>query len=172
MESLSEPVKKKRIIKRRNYEQFLAHLNSKIDKNGPGGCWVFTGGLSNGYACISFEGKVIKGSRVMLAEKLGRPLGHKMEACHACDNPACINPDHLFEGTHLQNMRDMQKKGRDFKARGSQMPNHKINEEQASEIRRLYSVGDISHRELAQRYKVCKSTIRHIILKRKWSHVK
>jgi hypothetical protein len=164
--------RKKRVIKRRNYQQFLAHLHSKIDKNGPGGCWLFTGGLSNGYACISFEGKVIKGSRVMLAEKLGRPLGHKMEACHTCDNPACLNPDHLFEGTHIQNMHDMRKKGRDAKALGTAHPNHKLKDEQAAEIRRLYARGDVSMSQLGARYGVHKTTIGYVVNRTKWKHVK
>jgi hypothetical protein len=50
--------------------------------------------------------------RVALEEKLGRPLRPGMKALYTCDNPPCVNPEHLYEGTHGQNMRDMIDRGR------------------------------------------------------------
>lgn len=66
----------------------------------------------NGYVNQSRD-KIIKGAHVWaLEEKLGRPLKPWYEACHHCDVRNCIEPEHLFEGTHGDNMKDAIKKGR------------------------------------------------------------
>jgi len=46
-------------------------------------------------------------SRLALSRHLGRPILPKLCACHTCDVPNCVNPDHLYEGTHADNMRDV-----------------------------------------------------------------
>lgn len=92
-----------------------------VDKNGlkPAhvpeldNCWVWTGGKSGkaGYGTISFRGKKCVSSRVSWILHNGEiPQG--MCVLHKCDNPPCVNPNHLFLGTHLDNTRDMIKKGR------------------------------------------------------------
>lgn len=84
------------------------------------GCWEWQGwchktdGRSQlPYAESSYRGKQVRVHRKVLEIKLGRLLdGRLMHACHSCDNPRCINPDHLFEATHTENQRDMVAKGR------------------------------------------------------------
>ena len=58
------------------------------------------------------QGKVVHESRIVLAKKLGRPLKEKHQALHHCDNPGCIEPEHLWEGTQKQNLADARAKGR------------------------------------------------------------
>ncbi len=58
------------------------------------------------------HGEYDKAHRFALEEKLGRPIKPGMEALHHCDNPPCIEPSHLFEGTQADNMHDMLAKGR------------------------------------------------------------
>jgi Mor family transcriptional regulator len=94
------------------------------------------------------------------------------EVCHKCDNPPCVNPDHLFLGTHAENMKDMGDKGRRIgKAQGEESGRARLAAEQIVEIRRRYAEGGISYRDLAARYGVGKNTIQAIIQRRSWRHV-
>lgn len=88
----------------------------------PTGCWEFQGSRhpQKGsrqlpYADGSYRGKKVRLHRKVLEIKLGRRLDQEMHACHTCDNPPCINPDHLFEATNAQNQLDMIAKGRHTK---------------------------------------------------------
>ena len=86
------------------------------------GCWVWNGATDgDGYGCFSYAGKSYRAHRIAL-ELDGRPPG-EMFACHHCDNPSCVNPDHLFVGTNKDNMVDMVAKGRNPDRFGPKNPN-------------------------------------------------
>jgi hypothetical protein len=85
----------------------------------PSGCWEWSGALNNkGYGVISLGGgRVAYAHRVSYAvHREGATVfdkkAHKYLVCHRCDNPKCINPHHLFKGTHKTNYEDMRRKGR------------------------------------------------------------
>lgn len=63
------------------------------------------------------------------------PIQDKHYILHKCDNPACVNPEHLFTGTQKDNMKDMKNKGRENKARGERQYCAKLTEEAVKEIR-------------------------------------
>jgi len=65
-----------------------------------------------GYGKVWFDVRLQGAHRLALEIKLGRPLIPGMFACHTCDNPPCIRPEHLFEGTSADNARDSLAKGR------------------------------------------------------------
>lgn len=86
----------------------------KVDKSGGvDSCWVWTGALNaNGYGSAYIDGKRVIASRHALSLKLGRAIRPGFFACHTCDNPPCVNPAHLWEGTQSENMRDCSAKNR------------------------------------------------------------
>lgn len=94
------------------------------------------------------------------------PLIPNMHVCHRCDNPPCVNPRHLFQGTAKENARDRQDKGR-FTAPvfyGVEHPNAKLNAEQVSDIRARGMQGHGGNiQELAYEYGVTGPTIRSIV---------
>lgn len=76
-------------------------------------CLEWTRSLnSDGYPIVRHRGRLVLVTRLVLTKHLGRPIAPGMLACHTCDNPPCISPFHLFEGSPLDNVDDMATKGR------------------------------------------------------------
>jgi hypothetical protein len=90
--------------------RFWRELVHAADNPTADGCWEWNAGrVPAGYGTVKIGGKNRMTHRVAYEVLVGRiPPG--MEVCHECDNPPCINPDHLWIGTHADNMRDMRLK--------------------------------------------------------------
>lgn len=99
------------------------------------GCWHWTGALSGlRYGGLKHEGKVLKAHRLSFELAHG-PVPDGMQVLHRCDRPTCVNPDHLWLGTHLDNMRDMFAKKRRRAPLGELNGRAKLTAEQAAAIR-------------------------------------
>ena len=89
----------------------LIRFMSKVKSFAPGECWEWNGYKKDtGYGQFGYQGKVWRAHRFAYMLVTGRKPGEAI--CHSCDNPSCVNPDHLWEGTQIENMLDRDKKGR------------------------------------------------------------
>ena len=105
-----------------------------------------------------------KHHRVALEQKLGRPLLPGMQANHHCDDRACIEHRHLYEGTQQQNVQDMwdRKRVSTPVSRGLISNPPKLTPEQCDLLRRRYAEGEKTMLELAKEFGVCKATVSKI----------
>lgn len=149
-------------------------------------CWLWTASTrSKGYGafCYRRHGKYVQGRAHIFSYELHKeevPAG--LFVLHACDNPACVNPDHLFLGTNQDNVNDMVRKGRHVAGgthcgvngawkRGERHHASKLTPETVREIRQLHAGGGWSYSKLAARYGVGISAIQKIISRALWKHV-
>jgi hypothetical protein len=99
--------------RRKSELTLLERLLEKIEINSVTDCWEYQGGKNNlGYGMIRDEDKMRTTHRVSYEEHNNLKIPTGMCVCHACDNPMCVNPSHLWLGTRTQNTRDMLTKGR------------------------------------------------------------
>jgi hypothetical protein len=142
---------------------------SKVDKSAD--CWLWTGAQKGGgYGAFRFEGKGELAHRVSYSLSYG-PIPDGMLVCHTCDVKACVNPSHLFLGTHSDNMLDMVAKGRRFMPVGAQHSHAKLTREQVLAIRSAAEVLDVNASWLAKLFGVTRANVRAILTKQTWKHV-
>jgi len=137
-------------------------------------CWLWMGTKDvHGYGRLSVNKYPTLVSRLSWEIFIG-PIPNKMLVCHKCDNPKCLNPSHLFLGTHLDNMRDMIKKGHadhSHNAKGEDHFKAKLTIKDVLAIKKRYKIGDISQSLLGKQYGVCKSTVTKILTGVNWKSV-
>lgn len=136
--------------------EVLRKVLSNVKTNGE--CIEYQGSVDNrGYGRIKIGGRKGKfvGIHRFVYEKLIGEIPAGLCVCHHCDNPPCINPEHLFIGTHVDNMKDMAKKGRAHKTIGEKSGVCKISKEQIESIRR----DPRKQIEIAREYGLSKSHI-------------
>lgn len=140
----------------------------KIGAVNQNGCMEWTGALfSNGYGMIYRDGKYVGAHRVAFELARGPLIDSGAFVCHACDNPKCCNVDHLFLGSHAENMADKCRKGRANVPRGESHGRAKLTAEDVERIRR----SDTSAVEVAKEFGVHPQHIRLIRRnKRIWLH--
>lgn len=141
--------KKSETIGQRFYQRFHPEPNS--------GCWLWSGTMTRagGYGELVCRGK--KHRAHVLSYKLHNgPVPTGLCVLHRCDVPRCVNPNHLFIGTNLDNVRD-----RDAKGRGVR----KLTEEQVIAIRKMGGL----QRDIAARFDIGASTVRDIKSRKTWA---
>lgn len=153
---------------------------NKVNKNGSipahmphlGKCWEWTASIrKDGYGQFTLNSKNCLAHRASWIIYNG-VIPNKLFVLHKCDNPKCVNPAHLFLGTNQDNVDDRERKGRNNAPRGEKHRDNILTELQVMDIRKKYSEGGITYRELAEQYCMAESTIGNIIKYRKWSWLK
>jgi len=138
--------------------------------DGEEGCWCWSGGKTwDGYGKVRWKGKTYRAHRLSYEAYHQETIPKGKLVLHTCDERTCINPAHLFIGTHKDNMHDMKKKGR--QTFGTSNPTSKLTEENVLEIRHRLCKGQ-TNREIAKVYGVSNSTISQINTRKIWKHVK
>jgi hypothetical protein len=137
------------------------------------GCWLWIAGKRGHYGygginCTDDPHNAISAHKASWILHYG-PIPEGMCVLHWCDNPPCVRPDHLWLGTHAENMADMVKKGR---GRGLQGESHnmaKLTQSQADQIRELYDRSIKNGAKLAREFGVSRHAIWCIVHGKTWA---
>jgi len=119
-----------------------------------------------GYAKRTINGQQYLHHRFVYEQRYG-PIPNNMDVCHHCDNPPCIEISHLFLATNADNVKDSVKKGR--RAVGENSGKSKLTSKEVEDIRELGL--EFTQDELAEIFKVGKSTIGNILRRETWKHI-
>lgn len=131
-------------------------------------CWEWIGGKSEGY------GQIVDQGRNYFAHRLSWQFHHQLEipqglfVCHSCDNRACVNPAHLFLGTHQDNDADRDRKLR--QPHGEKNGQAKLTEADVKRIRLMAQEG-ISLANIARQLNVSPGLVSMIVARKRWQHV-
>ena len=137
----------------------------------PSECWEWTRfRTKDGYGHMRYKGRMVESHRLALM-LTDRPIPDGHEVMHLCDNPPCINPDHLTTGTHAENVADMVAKGRRAVMRGTSNPRARVTDADVIEMRRLYAEGGGTQAQIGAMFGLGKSQAHNVISGRQWAHV-
>lgn len=138
------------------------------------GCWLWTGPTHKDCTAVGQRAHInvmVDGvCRQKLASRIAYelfrgPIPEKLCVCHACDNGMCVNPDHLFVGTHQDNVTDMVKKNRH--AKGSKQGSSKLNEDQVRQIREMVERGE-KQRDVARHFGISQGNVAFVAQRISW----
>lgn len=165
-------------------KQAILDLIERLEKEGPKKCWQWPLKTDRqGRGRYWLNGKLELAHRAVWRIKRGPIPAGKM-LCHTCDNQGCVNPSHLYVGTHADNMRDMKDRKRYFAAkepervrelgrklgssntwsRGAKNPKAKLTSRQAASIRK----SKLPTKTLTEIYGVARTTIQRIRSGNQW----
>jgi hypothetical protein len=141
------------------------------------GCWEWLASKDEcGYGMIKRGGYGRAGHSVMRAHILSwvlynGPIPSGLCVLHKCDNPKCVNPEHLFLGTKADNNHDRDKKGRHIAFHGVEHPMHKLTNIDVKNIRKSYSKQKRNGVTIAKQYNINSSTLYGIVNYKIWKHI-
>lgn len=136
------------------------------------GCWRWSGRTDAGGYGVFYWGPNgrahRRAHRVSYAAFVGDP--GDLHVCHRCDNPACVNPAHLWLGTAGDNQRDRAAKGRSNAPRGEQHRSAKLSEADVLAIRARCAAGESQH-AVARAFGLSQPSVSHIVRRLSWGHI-
>lgn len=157
-----------------------------IDIKSSDECWEWKGGVNkDGYGNFEANGFATGAHRFAYRHFVG-PVPHGMSVLHHCDNRPCCNPKHLWLGTQLDNVLDMERKGRadhpsgersgkhtkpESTLRGSAIGTSRLKEPDVLQIRKRFACGEANQPQLAAKFGVTQTCISMIVLRKAWKHV-
>lgn len=145
--------------------KFEERFWSDVKKSEPEECWPWTAGSnSDGYGTVSINGEVRMAHRVSYTLEHSAPGDQWV--LHTCDNPSCVNPNHLYLGSPSDNLQDAWDRDR-READGEANPNSKLTELEVLDIRGR--ADEEKHGDLADEFGVSISTVHMIASGRRWT---
>lgn len=134
-------------------------------------CWEWTEGLVRGkYGHYRYNGRKIYAHRYSYFLSFGK-FDETLNVLHHCDNPKCVNPNHLFLGTQLENIQDMFRKGRGVIPVGEDNGNSILTEKNVIKIYKLWDSGKYMQTEIANIIGVNPRTINYVVNGKSWKHL-
>ena len=157
-------------------EASRASFMSRVDKSGElrvkdlGRCWKWVGKTvtKKGYGRLWLDGRAVLAHRV--AFYLHNNRWPSDLCCHHCDNPICVNPAHLYDGTAKDNALDMVKRGRIRRTVGEAHAQTKFSDSEALEILAAHEARFLQ-KDIAKAYDVDQTTVSLICIGKHWRHV-
>jgi hypothetical protein len=155
-------------IERKDRAKYKARFEAKFCHGRRDRCWPWLGAtFQDGYGQFWIAPKLARAHRISYLIFKGLiPKGKYV--LHSCDNPICVNPHHLFLGTHDSNMEDCRKKGR--MAKGEQNGRAVLTQQSIIQIFELQEKGWGCYK-LARKFRVSHMAIRSVLLGITWKHV-
>lgn len=147
-------------------ERFASFCGKKDEATG---CIPWTGTTRAGYGTLQIDGGKQAAHRLAWVLAFG-PIPDGLCVCHACDNPLCVNIDHLLLGTVAANNRDALRKGRHGyrTGKGEKNPRAKLTQEQVEEIRNRHDRGLATQSALASEFGMSTAQVSNIVHRRQW----
>lgn len=157
----------------KTFEQSVEDFWSNVDSSNLGNpllCWNWVGYFTTrNYGQLNFQGRKMRAHRASWVVHNGA-IPEGLSVCHRCDNPSCVNPNHLFLGTQLDNMADAAAKKRFPDRKGVKCNSSKLIDADIPQIFQLHKQGEVP-RKIAFRYSVGRATIQRVLSRKAWSHV-
>lgn len=132
------------------------------------GCWEWQGSErtpGRGYGQMKIARKNCSAHRVSYEVFCGE-IGEGLFVCHCCDNPKCVNPEHLFLGTHADNVADQVAKRR--QVLGTVNGRAKLSE---ADVQAIRAAEGVTQKDLAARFGICRQQVSHIRTGKQWASV-
>lgn len=160
-------------------DDIVKRFNERVDRRQDDECWPWTGSVlkKDRRGVMSIDHKNVTAPRISWFVHHGCWPTDGMFVCHTCDNPNCVNHQHLWLGTNKDNLRDAASKNRIYTQnhsdhiKGSKHGNAKLTEELVMQARKEYKAGGISIRKLAAKYGVTYGPMQLILSGERWKHV-
>lgn len=182
MKTSSDPIPFSEPLTEQERDRFWSKVAIRCNSQ----CWIWESYRNRaGYGVFGFRRKSRLAPRIAFLDRNGS-VPKNLCVLHTCDNPACVNPKHLWLGTRRDNNLDCRKKGRQVCLSGENHPRKlrpelfpigekagcaKLKTRQVIKIRKTYVRGKISQQKLADRYGVSRGLIGHIVRGRSWRHL-
>lgn len=142
---------------------------SKVNIGDPDECWEWQAARTRlGYGAFSVRHATARPAHIIAYELICGEITNGLEVCHTCDNPPCCNPNHLFLGTHKENMEDMANKGRSVSGIKSHLSRH--SEDSIIKVRELFDSG-IGITDISRQTGIPVVTVWNVSHRKTWKHI-